>query len=71
MASSVTAAAVANAANSAASPTADAFKSLSYYLAKFTRKRLFVGNKYIQMHRNACKLGIGTRSKTVKNLQKF
>jgi len=34
MASSVTAAAVANAANSAASPTAGAFKALSYYLAK-------------------------------------
>jgi hypothetical protein len=34
MASSVTAAAVANAANSAASPTAGAFKALDYYLAK-------------------------------------
>jgi hypothetical protein len=34
MASSVTAATIANAANSAASPTAGAFKALSYYLAK-------------------------------------
>ena len=34
MASSVTAAAVANAANSAASPTGGAFKQLSFYLAK-------------------------------------
>ena len=34
MASSVTAASVVNAANSAASPTAGAFKQLSFYLAK-------------------------------------